>query len=340
MSKFFSILVPHYNESIEVIRPLLDSISIQQNIDMNEIEVVICDDGPDAVLLPDEFLKSYPYDIQYHREPKGGVSQMRNKAFEYSTGEYVTWADADDMYYTCLALWFVKKETLTPMQVQINGVTTTVNGFDAFYAVFLEEGRDQQGKTYFIDRKDGFQFVHSKFFKREFLIRNNIHFFPECVIHEDNVLNLQVSACTQNIKWCPTPFYLWKWRDNSVCRRDPLYIKKTYPDLIKSSNCSLEWLTNKSKFDKAREVVASIILDCYYTMCHPTWKSIETQEYRDKAEKCLSDYYKRWEYLWNECPDQVKMSISNGIRQRNVQQGMEMETETLEQFLKRIKSIS
>ena len=341
MSKFFSILVPHYNEPIEVCKPLLDSIAIQQNIDMNEIEVVICDDGPDAVLLPDEFLKSYPYDIQYHREPKANVSVMRNKAFDYSTGEYVTWADADDMYYTCLALWFVKKETQTPMQVPINGVPTTVNGFDALYSVFLEEGRNPQtGETYFIDRKDGFQFIHGKFFRREFLVRNGIRFGDDLSIHEDNVLNLQVQACTQNIKWCPVPFYLWKWRDNSVCRRDPLYIKKTYPDLIKSSNYSLEWLTNKSKFDKAREVVASITLDAYYTFCHPSWKTIETQEYRDGAERYFAEYFKKWEYLWNECPDQVKMQISSRIRQREVIQGMEMETETLEQFLNRIKNLS
>lgn len=340
MGKFFSILVPHYNEPIEVCKPLLDSIAIQQNIDMNEIEVVICDDGPDAVLLPDEFLKSYPYDIQYHREPKGGVSQMRNKAFEYSTGEYVTWADIDDCYYTCLALWFVKKQTQTPMQVPINGVPTTVNGFDALYAVFLEEGRNPEtGEVYFIDRKDGFQFVHSKFFKRDFLVRNGIHFFPECVIHEDNVLNAQVQACTQNIKWCPSPFYLWKWRDNSVCRRDPLYIKKTYPDLIKSSDCLIEWLVNKSKFDKARECIVSITLDSYYTFCHPSWKEINTKEYRDTAEKKFSEYFKKWEYLWNEAPDQMKMQISSGIRQREVIQGMEMETETLNHYIERMKNL-
>lgn len=340
MSKFLSILVPHYNEPVEVIKPLLDSVAIQQNIDMSEIEVVICDDGPDAFLLPDEFLKSYPYDIHYHREPKGGVSQMRNKAFEYSTGEYVAWNDCDDMYYHCLAFWFIKRETTTPMQVMVNGVPTTVNGFDALYSVFLEEGRNPQtGEVYFIDRKDGFQFTHGKVFKRDFIIKNDIHFFPECTIHEDNVLNLQVSACTQNIKWCPVPFYLWKWRDNSICRKDPLYIKKTYPDLIKSSNYSLEWLTKKSKFDKAREVVVSIVLDAYYTFCHPSWKTIETQEYRDGAERYFADYFRKWEYLWNEAPDQMKMGISNGIRQREVNQGMEMETETLDQFLKRIKEL-
>ena len=341
MNKFLSILVPYYNEGEEVIKPLLDSIKFQQNIDFNEIEVVICKDGEDGQGLSQEFLDSYPYDIQYHIEPKGGVSQMRNQAFNYSTGEYVAWCDCDDQYYHCLAFWFIKRETTTPMQVMINNVPTNVNGFDALYSVFLEEGRNPQtGETYFIDRKDGFQFVHGKVFKRSFIVNNNIHFFPECTIHEDNVLNLQVQACTQNIKWCPVPFYLWKWRDNSVCRRDPLYLKKTYPDLIKSSNYSLEWLTAKSKFDKAREVVASITLDAYYTFCHPSWKTIETQEYRDGAERYFAEYFKKWEYLWNECPDQVKMQISSGIRQREVIQGMEMETETLEQFLNRIKNLS
>ena len=34
------------------------------------------------------------------------------------------------------------------------------------------------------------------------------------------------------------------------------------------------------------------------------------------------------------------MQISSGIRQREVIQGMEMETETLEQFLNRIKNLS
>lgn len=338
--KKLSILVPHYNEDESVIKPLLDSVAFQQNIDFNDIEVVICDDGEDAKLLSQEFLSQYTYDIQYHREPKGGVSQMRNKAFEYSTGEYVAWCDCDDMFYHVLAFWFILKETTTPMQVPVNGVPTTVNGFDALYSVFLEEGRNPEtGDTYFIDRKDGFQFVHGKVFKREFLERNDIHFFPECTIHEDNVLNAEVQACTQNIKWSPTPFYLWKWRNESICRRDPLYIKKTYPDLIKSSDCLIGWLANKSKFDKARECIVSITLDAYYTFCHPSWKTIETQEYRDGAERRFAEYFKKWEYLWNEAPDQMKMQISSGIRQRTVMQGMEMETETLDQFLKRIKEL-
>ena len=337
---WLSILVPHYNEDEAVIKPLLDSIQFQQNTDLNDMEVVICDDGREARELSREFLSRYTFPIQYHREEKGGVSQMRNKAFDYSKGDYVMWCDADDCLYHCLALWFIKRETTTPMQVPVNGVPTEVKGFDALYSVFLEEGRNPQtGEVYFMDRKDGFQFVHGKVFKKEFLKRNDIHFFPECTIHEDNVLNLQVQACTQNIKWCPSPFYLWKWRDNSICRRDPLYIKKTYPDLIKSSDHSIQWLVGKSKFDKARECIVSITYDAYYTFCHPSWKTIETQEYRDRAEKCFSDYFRKYEYLWNEAPDQLKMQVSQGIRQRTVQEGMQMETETLSQFIERVKAL-
>ncbi len=338
--KRISILVPHYKESESVIRPLLDSIQFQQNIDFSQVEVIICADGPDSLDFSNEFLQSYSFDIQYHKEEKGGVSRMRNLAFSYSTGEYVMWCDADDQFYHCLALWFILHETTTPVDVMVNGVKTQQTGYDALYSVFLEEGRHPQtGETYFIDRKDGFQFVHGKVFNRDFLVKNDIHFFDECTIHEDNVLNIQVQSCTDKIKWCPMPFYLWKWRDDSVCRRDPLYLKKTYIDLIKSSDCTLEWLKSKSKFDKARECVVSIVYDSYYTFCHPSWKEVSTKEYRDNTEKKFSDYFKKWEYLWNEAPKELKMGISNGIRQRTVMDGMDMETETLTEFLNRIKSL-
>ena len=341
MKKFISILVPYYNEGESVVKHLLDSIEFQQNFDMNEVEVIICKDGDEGQDLSQEFLDSYNFDIHYHKEPKGGVSDMRNKAFEYSVGDYVMWCDADDMLYHCLALWFIKRETTTPMQVLVNGIQQTVNGFDGMKSVFLEEGRNPQtGETYFIDRKDGFQFIHGSIYKSKFLKDNDIHFFPECTIHEDNVIFAEVQACTQNIKWSPSPFYLWKWRDNSVCRRSPTYLKETYTDLIKSTDFLIDWLKAKSKFDNARERVVSLVYDCYYNvMCHPSWSEIGTAEYRQKAEKRFAEFYIKHKQLWDECPDQVKMQISNGIRQRVVAEGMLQEKITLDDFLERMENL-
>ena len=120
MGKFLSILVPHYNEEFSVVKPLLDSIRVQQNINLDEIEVVICDDGPDAVDISAELMGYFDLDIKYYREEKGGVSKMRNLAFQHSTGEYVCWADCDDCFYHCLAFWFIKRETVTPMMVMLS----------------------------------------------------------------------------------------------------------------------------------------------------------------------------------------------------------------------------
>ena len=71
------ILVPQYKETDEVIKPLLDSIAIQQNVDFNEIGVIITNDGSD-VHLSDELLHSYPFEINYILAEHNGVSATRN----------------------------------------------------------------------------------------------------------------------------------------------------------------------------------------------------------------------------------------------------------------------
>ena len=58
------ILITQYKETEEVIKPLLDSIAIQQGIDFAELNVVICSDGGE-VLLSTDFLESYNFSIEY-----------------------------------------------------------------------------------------------------------------------------------------------------------------------------------------------------------------------------------------------------------------------------------
>lgn len=326
-----------------MIKKLLDSIEFQHNIDLkNDVECIICSDGPESKSLSDEFLKRYTYPITHLVSEKHiGVSEQRNIGLRNAKGDYVTFNDADDSWYHCLAFWFIKRETTTPMQVMVNGVPQTVYGFDALYSVFLEEGRNPQtGETYFIDRKDGMQFFHGKVARRQFLIDNDIWQDPNCQIHEDHLFNGKISVCTNKIKWCQVPFYVWCWNPNSVCRRDKDYIKKTYIDLIKSTDSLIDWYKSKLKFDNARQAVVRIVFDCYYNvMCHPSWSEIGTEEYRKNAEHRFAEFYRKHKSLWDECPDQVKMQIGSSIRQMVVQQGMLQEKVTLDEFLNRMENL-
>ena len=60
------ILIPQWNETDKEVKPLLDSIAIQQNVDFDEVGVIIVNDGSDT-FLSDEFLNSYPFKIDYYK---------------------------------------------------------------------------------------------------------------------------------------------------------------------------------------------------------------------------------------------------------------------------------
>ena len=81
------ILIPQYKETEEVVKPLLDSIALQQSVDFNEIGVIICNDGSDVILSKD-FLNSYPFKIEYHMCEHRGVSATRNACLDRATAEY------------------------------------------------------------------------------------------------------------------------------------------------------------------------------------------------------------------------------------------------------------
>ena len=74
---------------------------------------------------------------------------------------------------------------------------------------------------------------------------------------------------SQNVKYCQTPFYLWKWRDESVCRHDPKYILKTYNNMLDSNDALVGEFLRRGMKDKAAFYVGMIIFDAYYMMNKP-----------------------------------------------------------------------
>lgn len=316
------ILIPQYKETDEIVKPLLDSIALQQNVDFNEVGVIICNDGTD-VYLSDELINGYPYKVEYHKEPHRGVSATRNACLDYATADYVCFCDADDMFYNMCGLWIVFKEMAI--------------GFDSLVTCFTEETRHPQTKEVIYTNHDmDSTFVHGKFHRRQYLIDKGIRFNDKLTIHEDSYFNILCQSLSQNVKYCTTPFYLWKWRDESVCRHDPKYILKTYNNMIDSNDALIGTLRGKGVYDKADFYVAVMLLDAYYTMNKPEWIDQENQEYRQAVEKRFADYYKKHRATWEKIPIQDKMQISQGIRGRSVMEGMQMESMTIDEWLNQL----
>lgn len=319
------ILIPQYKETDEIVKPLLDSIALQQSVPMDEIGVIICNDGSD-VFLTDAFLASYPFKAEYYKEPHRGVSATRNACLDHATADYVMFCDADDMFYNACGLWILFREMET--------------GFDSLVSMFVEETRNPDTKQVeYINHEMDSTFVHGKVHRRKYLIDKGIRFNDNLTIHEDSYFNILCQNLSENVKYCQTPFYLWKWRDESVCRHDPKYILKTYRNMLDSNDALVDEFLSRGMQDKAMFFTAFMIFDAYYTMNKPEWIDQENQEYRNSTELRFADYYKKRRDMWDAIPINDKMMISNQVRSRSVMEGMRMEAVTIDGWLKHIEKL-
>lgn len=323
------LIVPHYKETFSEMEPLLDSIAIQQSVDFKEVGVVIVYDGEEAEPLPvDEWEEKYPFQIDHLHVEHCGVSAARNAGLDASDSEYVMFCDADDMFCHACGLYIIFNE------IEI--------GFDTLVSSFVEESRDPNTKkVVYVNHDIDSTFVHGKVHRRKYLVANDIRFNPTLTIHEDSYFNIlaQNLADPEKAKYCPTPFYLWKWRDSSVCRHDPEYILKTYNNMLDSNDALVNEFDRRGKEDKAQFYAGFMIFDAYYTMNKKEWIEKTNNHYRDDVEKRFSKYFKDHKSRWVSIKDEEKMAISNGVRTRSVQEGMPMESITIDQWLKHIEEI-
>ena len=333
------ILIPHYKETASVIKPLLDSIAVQQNVDFNEVGVIICHDGSeedgvhefefsDDVKCDGDYClpNCYPFYIKQIRQEHKGVSAARNACLDAAKASYVMFCDIDDMFYNACGLWIIFREMET--------------GFDSLISMFIEESRNPQTKEpFYLNHEMDSTFVHGKVHRRKYLLEQGIRFNDKLTIHEDSYFNILCQNLSQNVKYCQTPFYLWRWRDESVCRHDPKYILKTYNNMLDSNDALIDQFLDRKMKDKAMFFTCFMTFDAYYTMNKPEWINQENQEYRDKTERRFAEWFRKHEEYWDQVPDADKMAISNQVRTRSVMEGMQMESITIKQWLEHIKDM-
>lgn len=318
------ILIPQYKETEAIIKPLLDSIEIQQHIDLkNEVGVIIVNDGTDVQLSKD-FLNRYTYHIDYYLNEHKGVSATRNTCLDHATADYVMFCDADDMFYNACGLYIIFRE--------ING-----GGFDSLVSAFIEESRmPGTNEPVYINHDMDSTFVHGKVHNRKFLLEQNIRWNDKLTIHEDSYFNCLCQKLARELKYSPTPFYLWKWRDDSVCRNDFKYILKTYNNMLDSNDALVDELMKRSKLQEAQFYVTSMIFDAYFTMNKQEWIDQENKEYRRETEKRFKTYYTKFKYLYDTIPQETKVQIIASIKNRMYGEGLLMESITFEDWIKHI----
>lgn len=321
------ILVPQYKETADIIKPLLDSIEVQQNVDLkNDVGVIIVNDGTD-VHLSREFLDRYSYRIDYYLNEHGGVSATRNACLDRATADYVMFCDADDMFYNACGLYIIFRE--------MEGA-----GFDSLVSAFIEESRMPSTRIpVYINHDMDSTFVHGKVHRRKFLLDNNIRWNDALTIHEDSYFNCLCQRLANELKFSQTSFYLWRWRDDSVCRHDPKYILKTYNNMLDSNDSLVDQFIKRGRPQDAQFFAVNMIYDAYFTMNKAEWLNQDNVEYRNATELRFKAYWLKFKYLHDTLPMEMKAQIIMGIKNRMYAEGMVLESMTFDQWIKQVEAM-
>ncbi len=319
------LLIPQYNETEDIIRDMLDSLKIQQGVDFKDFEVLIGNDGSD-VILSEAFLSSYPYSIQYFKFEHTSSAGTRQRLFEKATADYVMFCDADDMFLTALGIYTI--------------FTYIRKGFDAFITDFVEEVKDAKtGEfSYFTHYADD-RFVHGKVYRRRHLLDNNIVWHEDIAYHEDGAYNLLAIETAKSKEFCKVPMYLWRWRDNSICRSDPLYVLKTYTLMIHSNAHLVKDFMSRNMFDKAKYHTGAFIYSTYYMLNKPIWLDPMNAKYRYETEKCFKDYYKTHKEIFERISADMRNRLIAGNKRRVLDEGVYLEQFTFDEWIEHIEEL-
>lgn len=277
------ILVPQYNETEWVIKPLLDSISTQRGINLSDIGVIIVNDGADTTLNV-RFLKSYPYRIDYYKIPHKGVSAARNAALRKAEAPYVMFCDADDKFFSDLGLWYIIREI-------------DLKEFDILRAPFIEE-INYNGEIQYSEHPNDPVFIHGQTYRKGYLIDNDIWWNENLHLHEDANFNGLAFNLSENIRMCKQPFYLWVANMKSVARKNPDFGIITYADAIRNRRLLLEETEKRKKDWLTSFLMGQMIFDGFKTALDERWKKYPekcTETFDVELKNLYHDYKKAWD---------------------------------------------
>ena len=230
-----SVIIPMYN-SEKFIRECLDSLFEQT---FQDFEVIVVDDRStdNSVVIVRDYLSKFGKRLTLtHTEKNSGSGVARNQGLVLSQGEYILFLDADDfILLTALeTLYNAAKEHDADIVYEGNHYVYKPNDIslcrDGLSKKLLNENLEDKPELIVDDPKQNldrllligdegtFYAVWSKFFRREFLLKNKIT-FPNLSTAQDVVMVINSYCHAKRLLRIPTPLIFYRNYNTSVTRR-------------------------------------------------------------------------------------------------------------------------
>ena len=306
---------------------MFDMLAMQRRIDFKDVGVILVNDG-EGNELPSELFADYPFEVCQMSIPKGGVSKARNAGLDASNADWVMFCDFDDCFSSIFGLYLIF-------------CAMHEDKYDTLWSCFTEETKDADGNIVLVAHERDWVFIHGKAHRRQYLLDNNIRFHEKLTIHEDVFFTMmaQTLAEPERVASIRTPFYLWKWNDKSVVRKDNAddFILQTYDHLMRQRIALTEEFIKRKMPKEALSTVIKTVVDSYYDCQQSTWRLPKNKLLLKNAENWFAAYLKRYANYYTKADIRQVALIAKASRENAVKKGtFFMEAQTLMEWLNHI----
>lgn len=202
----YSIIIPHKNIP-DLLQRCLDSIPKQDNI-----QIIVVDDNSDPSIVDFNHFPGIqdPHVEIYFTKDGKGAGYARNVGMKYAKGEWILFADADDMFLDNVELFLDKCVDLDYDVVIFNYISKRLNG-DYKNINHIETTNYRE---VFLKKC----FPWCKLIKKSLLVSHNIK-FQEVLWSNDLMFAVQLAKYSQNVKIDEERVYMQIERYESLCKK-------------------------------------------------------------------------------------------------------------------------
>lgn len=210
-----SVIIPCYNAR-DTIASTLHSIAMQSIAD--EVEVVIVNDA-DGVDYTDILGRFTDLHIKYVINPENrGCGGARNTGIKESSNSFCVFIDSDDAFSNCLAL-----------EIMYNRIVA--EKADVLVSVFESEMRLKNGIA-IKQMKNAVTWCHSKVYRKQYLLDNNIFFDERLRINEDCLFHQLLFDSGAKVAEMPMVTLMWRDNPKSLTHESLYKNKRTFVEAV------------------------------------------------------------------------------------------------------------
>ena len=280
-----SVIVPVYNV-YDYLDKCLKSL-VNQTI--KDLEILVVNDGSKdkSQEIIDKYQKKYK-NIKAYKKPNSGLSDTRNYALKYATGEYITFVDSDDYIEPDMYLKMYEKAKEKDYDIVACDINYVYPDHEESLVV------DPKKDTYNIKELfiNFYPTVCTKLFKKELFTKSKLE-FKSGVWYEDVEFMYRLLPYIKSIGVIHEPFYNYLQREKSITST----ISSKIYDYIHNFNGLVDYYKKNKFYDEYKKELEYAYVRYVYATFIKTCLAYDKEEYLkavDEAIKNVKEHFPKY----------------------------------------------